>query len=42
MENHAALFTPVQLGPIELKHRVVMPALSRLRARTGRVACRAT
>jgi N-ethylmaleimide reductase len=26
------LFTPVQIGPITLKHRVVMPALSRLRA----------
>jgi len=26
------LFTPVQLGAVTLKHRVVMPALSRLRA----------
>jgi len=26
------LFTPVQLGAVALKHRVVMPALSRLRA----------
>jgi len=25
------LFTPVQIGPITLKHRVVMPPLSRLR-----------
>jgi N-ethylmaleimide reductase len=32
METHSALFTPVRLGPIELKHRFVMPALSRLRA----------
>ena len=27
------LFTPVQIGAITLKHRVVMPPLSRLRAR---------
>lgn len=27
------LFTPVQLGAVPLKHRIVMPALSRLRAR---------
>ena len=26
------LFTPIQLGALVLKHRVVMPALSRLRA----------
>jgi N-ethylmaleimide reductase len=26
------LFTPVQIGAITLKHRVVMPPLSRLRA----------
>jgi N-ethylmaleimide reductase len=26
------LFTPVQIGPITLKHRVVMPPMSRLRA----------
>ncbi len=32
METHSVLFTPVRLGPIKLKHRVVMPALSRLRA----------
>jgi N-ethylmaleimide reductase len=32
MENHSALFTPVRLGAIELKHRVVMPPMSRLRA----------
>src|SRR5262249_24798456 len=29
------LFTPVQIGPITLKHRVVMPAMSRLRAQPG-------
>jgi N-ethylmaleimide reductase len=29
------LFTPVQLGPITLKHRIVMPPMSRLRARPG-------
>src|ERR1700746_2068686 len=27
------LFTPVQIGPITLKHRIVMPPMSRLRAR---------
>jgi N-ethylmaleimide reductase len=32
MDAQAKLFTPVQIGPITLKHRVVMPALSRLRA----------
>jgi 2,4-dienoyl-CoA reductase-like NADH-dependent reductase (Old Yellow Enzyme family) len=26
------LFTPVQIGPIKLKHRIVMPPMSRLRA----------
>jgi hypothetical protein len=26
------LFTPVQVGPFTLKHRVVMPPMSRLRA----------
>lgn len=26
------LFTPVQIGPITLKHRIVLPPLSRLRA----------
>jgi N-ethylmaleimide reductase len=26
------LFTPVQIGPITLKHRIVMPPMSRLRA----------
>lgn len=26
------LFTPVELGPLKLKHRVVLPAMSRLRA----------
>ena len=26
------LFTPVQVGAITLKHRIVMPAMSRLRA----------
>src|ERR1700728_3354010 len=29
------LFTPVQIGPIKLKHRVVMPPMSRLRAQPG-------
>jgi len=29
------LFTPVQVGPITLKHRVVMPPMSRLRAQPG-------
>jgi N-ethylmaleimide reductase len=29
------LFTPVQIGPITLKHRVVMPPMSRLRAQPG-------
>src|SRR5258705_1732890 len=32
IDVQAKLFTPVQIGPITLKHRVVMPALSRLRA----------
>src|SRR5258706_7058245 len=32
MDVQAKIFTPVQIGPITLKHRVVMPALSRLRA----------
>jgi N-ethylmaleimide reductase len=34
MLTHAPnkLFTPVQVGAITLKHRVVMPPLSRLRA----------
>ena len=32
MENHSALFTPVRLGAIDLKHRIVMPPMSRLRA----------
>jgi N-ethylmaleimide reductase len=30
--THKKLFTPVQIGAISLKHRVVMPAMSRLRA----------
>jgi N-ethylmaleimide reductase len=30
--THNKLFTPVQIGAITLKHRVVMPPLSRLRA----------
>ena len=30
--THKKLFTPVQVGAISLKHRVVMPAMSRLRA----------
>jgi N-ethylmaleimide reductase len=29
------LFTPIQIGPIRLKHRVVMPPMSRLRAQPG-------
>lgn len=29
------LFTPVQIGPITLKRRVVMPPMSRLRAQPG-------
>src|SRR3981081_3970735 len=29
------LFTPVQVGPLTLKHRVVMPPMSRLRAQPG-------
>jgi N-ethylmaleimide reductase len=29
------LFTPVQIGPLTLKHRVVMPPMSRLRAQPG-------
>ena len=37
MDNHAEkkLFTPVQVGPLTLKHRVVMPPMSRLRAQPG-------
>lgn len=30
--THKKLFTAVQVGAISLKHRVVMPAMSRLRA----------
>jgi hypothetical protein len=35
MVTHAQnkLFTPVQIGPITLKDRIVMPPMSRLRAR---------
>ena len=35
MISHAQkkLFTPVRIGPITLKHRIVMPPMSRLRAR---------
>lgn len=29
------LFTPVRIGPITLKHRIVLPPLSRLRAQAG-------
>ena len=34
MVTHArsVLFSPVQIGAITLKHRIVMPPLSRLRA----------
>src|ERR1700731_1787747 len=31
-DTQKKLFTPVRIGPITLKHRVVMPPLSRLRA----------
>jgi N-ethylmaleimide reductase len=34
-EVEKKLFTPVQVGPIKLKHRVVMPPMSRLRAQPG-------
>jgi N-ethylmaleimide reductase len=30
--NTKVLFTPMQIGPITLKHRIVMPPMSRLRA----------
>ena len=30
--THNKLFTPAQVGAITLKHRIVMPPLSRLRA----------
>jgi len=32
VSNHHALFKPLRLGAISLKHRIVMPAMSRLRA----------
>src|ERR1700730_8438769 len=32
MHTQKKLFTPVQIGPITLKHRAVMPPMSRLRA----------
>jgi N-ethylmaleimide reductase len=32
MQVQKKLFTPVQIGPITLKHRIVMPPMSRLRA----------
>jgi len=32
MQIQKKLFTPVQIGPITLKHRIVMPPMSRLRA----------
>jgi len=32
MQAQKKLFTPVQIGPITLKHRIVMPPMSRLRA----------
>ncbi len=37
MDKHAEkkLFTPVQVGPLTLKHRVVLPPLSGLRAQPG-------
>jgi N-ethylmaleimide reductase len=34
-ESQHKLFTPVQIGPLTLKHRVVMPPMSRLRAQPG-------
>src|ERR1700747_2677929 len=36
MQVQKKLFTPVQIGPITLKHRVVMPPMSRLRAQWPR------
>jgi 2,4-dienoyl-CoA reductase-like NADH-dependent reductase (Old Yellow Enzyme family) len=39
--THKKLFTPVQVGAISPKHRVVMPAMSRLRA-SGQAGSRAT
>ena len=30
MQVQKKLFTPVQIGPITLKHRIVMPPMSRL------------
>jgi 2,4-dienoyl-CoA reductase-like NADH-dependent reductase (Old Yellow Enzyme family) len=39
-EVEKKLFTPVQVGPIKLKHRVVMPPMSRLRAQpASRATC---
>ena len=35
MKRSMALFSPVQLGALRLKHRIVMPPLSRLRAQPG-------
>jgi N-ethylmaleimide reductase len=32
MHTQKKLITPIQIGPITLKHRVVMPPMSRLRA----------
>ncbi len=32
MNSHQKLFTPVKIGPIQLSHRIVMPALSRTRS----------
>jgi 2,4-dienoyl-CoA reductase-like NADH-dependent reductase (Old Yellow Enzyme family) len=32
MHIQKKLFTPIQIGPITLKHRVVMPPMSRFRA----------
>jgi N-ethylmaleimide reductase len=31
-QSLGSLFTPVEIGQITLKHRIVMPAMSRLRA----------
>ena len=35
MKRSMALFSPVQLGALRLKHRIVMPPMSRLRAQPG-------
>ena len=37
MSTHADLFTPVKVGPLELRNRVVMAPLTRSRAGPGNV-----